>query len=651
MTASAAGRRVTLVDVRPRADTFIGDSALERTERRLAEAGHAVAIVRAVRPIDAEQGAWAESVAEEVRAARGDVVVVARAWSASFVDALRQAAAGAPLLRLSGIAAALDEKFDAVVDAEALLAWISGAPLPAPRKSPLRPRDLRALGALDADTRAEAGGRPTITGPAIGCPFLLDARQNPRFARLALDEQVQTRGCTFCLDNVGTYAMPREDEALAAWLGQLRSLRAARPEAREVLLVDERPHPFLPALFAALAAEPALHGLTVLVKSRVDWLLEFAREIERAIELAATSGSVLDLYLVGFESFDQAQLDLFNKGVTVADNVRAIELMRALGQRHPRAFAFDRHRAHGIVLFTPWSTPASLLENARRMREVRFDELRTEALRTRLRLYPRTPLHALAAHEGLLAGAFDEGRPDRAAEQGYDASVPWRFADARVEAIFQAANALRARHRELREADALELATRLLLERGVLAEAPSIAFAPLGAAVLAHGAREAIDVERVLADALFASIDRGRRPTEGRTIAKQDAPALVEAARRMGLAAAARDEGSNARVVLARDASALERALLAEAPPLPARIAQGARAHGHHLAALGSDSFAHRFALEREGARLGVTIVSSAVAGPCAIRRGAFGVEIEAGGPLRDDDRVAIGAVVRALPV
>jgi hypothetical protein len=659
-------RSVTLVDLRPNADSFMGGASVERARGRLAKAGHAVSLVRATRDVRPEDGGdearWSAEIAREVgataRASGADFVVVWRAWSEALIDRLREAAGDARLIRLGSIAAALDDRFDAVVDEEGLLALVSGLAPPPKRSGPLRPGDLRKLAATPEGAGApsqDAGARPTLTGPAVGCPFLLDARKNPRFAGLTLDERVQTRGCTFCLDNLGTYAMPSEPDVLAAWLGQLRALRASRPDTREVLLVDERPHPFLPALFAAIEGEPALHGLTLLVKSRVDWLLEFAEHVTRAIELAARSGSVLDLYLVGFESFDAAQLELFNKGVTVDDNLRAIALMRSLGARYPASFAFDRHRAHGIVLFTPWTTPASLLENARVMREVRFHELRTEAIRTRLRLYARTPLHALAASEGLLVDTFAEGRPDRAAEQGYDASVPWRFADARVEAIFQAATGLAARHRDVRDADALELATRLVLAREALASAPESAYAPLVAAVSAHGARASLEVARVLADATFAALGASqgdaKRASEGRVVEAADAPALVEAAGAMGFVSQARAcFDGRARVVVAREARALEAAMGAKPATLPSALRVGARVRAHRIAALASEAHAHRLVIERPGGRVVLVIAPTSVAGPCALRRGAFGVEIENPATLDDDDRVAIGQIVRALP-
>jgi hypothetical protein len=210
-----------------------------------------------------------------------------------------------------------------------------------------------------------------------------------------------------------------------------------------------------------------------MIKSRVDWLLEFAdTALTEAIEAAARTGSVLHLYLVGFENFDAEHLELFNKGYDVEANVRAIETLRRLGERFPDAFEYRRYRAHGIVLFTPWTSPESLLENARWMRKVRFDEVRAEAVRTRLRLYPRLPLYALAEREGLLLTEWPPGRTDRAFEQGYDASTPWRFRDPRTEAIYQAANALHEHAPELTDADVLEATVRFVLRWPALGAAP-----------------------------------------------------------------------------------------------------------------------------------------------------------------------------------
>ncbi len=493
-------KRVALLDLFAQKGGFLGDAALGALGAALVDRGHEVELVRSVLAEEpgADAEAWHARLASLVRRGRFDLVVLPRAWDPATIDALRAALAeGAALVRLTnGVAARLDDRFDRVLDPAGLLALAGGAAdVPAAAFKRTTARELRALPLAPLAVPIEAtnargddvlGSRPTLSGPSSGCPFLLDAAKSPLFADLGMDpDAIQTKGCTFCLDNTGAFVVRTEAEVLAAWLPQLRRLRGKNksPGVREILLTDERPHPYLPALFRAVRDE-GLGPIELMMKSRVDWLLEFADgPMSEAAAIAAESGSVLHVYLVGFESFDPFHLQLFNKGVTVEDNLRAIDALRALAARFPASFEHTKYRAHGIVLFTPWTRPEHLLENARVMRAVRFHELRAEAVRTRLRLYPRVPLHALAARDGLLVDRFEDGRGDRAAEQGYDASVPWRFQDARTEAIYRVATGLSRYDRTLADADVIEAATRFVLRYPGLARVPDVAYVPMDQAV------------------------------------------------------------------------------------------------------------------------------------------------------------------------
>ena len=513
---------IALLDLHARPDGFQSDASFGALGAMLEAQGHSVSLVRSVLGSDPDgPAAWHARLVAFVESGGFDFVVLARAWDGETLAVIRRAMpAGAHLVRLTeGVRAALDEQFDHVVDVEGFQRLLDGDRHPAPAEfRPVRPADMRrraespipprvlAPSPLPGGAQDELSARPVISGPASGCPFLLDAGRNPLFTSLGLDPtRVQTKGCTFCLDNTGSFAVFPEAAVLESWLGQLRRLGASSPGLREVLLTDERPHPYFPGLFRALIDDPSLPRIELLFKSRVDWLLEFAESaIADAAQLAMEHGSVLHLYLVGFESFDQFHLNLFNKGVRVADNVAAIEKIRELGRRFPRSFEFRRYRAHGIVLFTPWTTPESLLENARWMRAVGFDEFRSDALRTRLRLYPRVPLHALAEKDGLLVSAFDAGRPDRAVEQGYDASIPWRFRDDRVEAIFRAANDMRPTGL-LSDADRLEAAVRQVTGHRGLASVPDVAWVPIRETLLFSNSA---DLMRAGINASLLGIDR-----------------------------------------------------------------------------------------------------------------------------------------------
>jgi pyruvate-formate lyase-activating enzyme len=574
---TVAPTRVLVVDCYANDRVFIRDTLFGALDGELRAAGFDVVFRELVRD-DPPAGKAIRDVLRTVVEQPPGLIVLSRAWGAELVQSLRAAAGpSAAVVRHShGPPSPLDAIFDAVLDARGIVAFLCGE---SDRAAPHWRRSKREMAEVGAaSVEASIGDRPTISGPAKGCPFLVDVRASPAYRDADIDfDQVQTKGCSFCLDNVGAFAAFPEEEVVASWLTQLRAVRRVRPNAREILLTDERPHPYLPALFRAVLDDPSLHGIELLIKSRVDWLAEYADGAVRdACDLAAASGSVLHIYLVGFESFHQADLDLFNKAVSVADNVRAVELLRVLERRHPEAFEYRRHRAHGIVLFHPWTTLEGLLANARVMREVGFHELRSQALRTRLRLYGSVPLHALAERQCLLIEHFDEGRGDRAVEQGYDASVPWKFADSRIEAVYRAANAVADAFPQLSEADILEASVRFVTRWPVFATAPDLAALPIVQALYTWGASP--DEVLAVAGPAVASFDREVEAVAAgekagslkESVPRGEAEALVAAYRTMGLAASIvstharggadgqHDRGdSHAIVAVARDDAAL----------------------------------------------------------------------------------------------
>ncbi len=528
--------KLLLLDLVAQRGGFLTDDGMNRLAAQLAPEAE-VRVVRAVGISPGDPG-----LAEQVASGPPpELVVMSRAWSEALIAWVRTLIPSeARVVRLSrdGTPAALDGRFDAVLDVAGVVALVHGQ---TPERAQFRPsitKDLRRRleeQPQEPATSAGDGMRPTISGPASGCPWMADARKSKIFEGLE-GEGIQFKGCTFCLDQSGAYAAPTQAQAVESWLSQVRAIRARAPETREVLLIDERPHPFLPAFFEAIAAEPALHWIELLIKSRVDWLLQFGEShLAPGAIAAAKSGSVVHLYLVGFENFDQFHLELFNKGQTAEDAEAAIGLLRSLGARFPQSFEFRKLRAHGIVLFTPWTTPEALLENARWMKRLNFGELRSEALKTRLRLYPRTPLYHLAERDGLLTERFDTARPDRAAEQGYDASAPWRFRDQRTEAVFRVASALGAR-RTHDEADVLTSAASLLIAHPRLAEVPDDAHLPIMFSMQWRGWPRLRGLGTLDLDLELSGVMSGRKAASLKeNVPVALAPGLVRAYRAMGL--------------------------------------------------------------------------------------------------------------------
>ena len=252
-------RHLLLLDLVAQRDGFLTDEGMNRLALQLEPEGVPVRVLRAV-GVSPGDTAVMEGLAE---GPPPELVVMARAWSLALIDWVRTLIpSDARLVRLSrdGTPSALDEHFDAVLDVAGLQALLRGENPEQARFRPAITADLRRRLEEHAPLPATSAGdglRATISGPASGCPWMADARKSPIFEGLK-GEGIQFKGCTFCLDQSGAYAAPTQAQVLASWLGQVRALRAHSPQAREVLLIDERPHPFLPAFFEAVAQEPAL---------------------------------------------------------------------------------------------------------------------------------------------------------------------------------------------------------------------------------------------------------------------------------------------------------------------------------------------------------------------------------------------------------
>jgi hypothetical protein len=498
-----------LLDLRPAPDSHPSALPLSVAAGALAAAGYAVRQVRAVVPPGA-----AEAAAERVAAwlaglGAPAIVVVERLWPAALLVHLRRVGARVCVWWLrqdvrEDPGAAVDVTFgldlDGLPRAAALVAALAagsappGAAEPAPpglgrrapegwRSSPGPPEAaVRAAlrrawaprfaweplpGAAPAGTHDAADPCPAVLlGNASGCAFRPDARRDPLFAGLDLDPAtVAVHGCTFCLDG-GTFAPEPVAETVAFVLRQLDALDAALPGVERLVLADDQPLPLLGPLVAALAERAAGTAPSaaapgeprrLLLKARVPDLLRGEAALRAAGRAAAGCGWTLELHCVGFESFCDDLLALFQKGFRAADGERAAHLLHDLADAP--GLAAGRSRAHGFLLWTPWTTLEHLLATARAVRRVRFDALRDDWLETRLRLDPRQPLHALARAQGLLLEADGESserrarcaaprrpppvpaRPsaghagaavDRAAAQGYAPAVPWRFRDPRA---------------------------------------------------------------------------------------------------------------------------------------------------------------------------------------------------------------------------
>ena len=114
---------ILLLDLHARADGFVAGDAFGYVAARLTGAGHTVSQARMVASEAPDPAAFLEAIRERARASGAEVVVLARAWDRSLVDAVRRGLPAARLVRLTqGVRAAIDEVFDLVLDRAGLVA-------------------------------------------------------------------------------------------------------------------------------------------------------------------------------------------------------------------------------------------------------------------------------------------------------------------------------------------------------------------------------------------------------------------------------------------------------------------------------------------------------------------------------------------------
>lgn len=152
--------------------------------------------------------------------------------------------------------------------------------------------------------------------------------------------------------------------------------------------------------------------------------------------------SGLKSVFLGIESGVQRALDTFEKGVTVEQNVQALETLRGLGLEVKI----------GFILLDPYTTLEELMENLDWLREhvgpmSHIRRILTQPLNI-LEVYEGAPIMERLKDDGLLRGSF--------------AGYRYRFADTRIEILVRALVVLRRIGLSLR--DALAVARSMFLK-------------------------------------------------------------------------------------------------------------------------------------------------------------------------------------------
>lgn len=285
----------------------------------------------------------------------------------------------------------------------------------------------------------------------MGCPYRGAANETGFLDGLELPTSWGASGCTFC--NVGAYE--RQSAGLRRELMevQLRAL-AERGAFRRLVVQDEYIFRDLDTLIDLVVAI-APPGVEIMVRARVDYLSSCEPQLLRALETLGSRG-IITPYLIGFENFSDAELSRYNKGQTAAESEEAIATLDRLSATYPN---LQVSPSQGFILFGPWTTLEDLEVNAAAFRRLGFHRFRGRLTKSKLRLNPDAALVARARADGLLVESYVRADEDNAAETGYQAEIPYRFAHADVSRVWELLNGPQPIEGD-DEIDRLELATR-----------------------------------------------------------------------------------------------------------------------------------------------------------------------------------------------
>jgi hypothetical protein len=102
--------------------------------------------------------------------------------------------------------------------------------------------------------------------------------------------------------------------------------------------------------------EESVHLSQVNLVCRVDAVTRHAETLTKILSAARERGVRIMFSSIGFESFSEKILAHFNKGVTVAEIIECVELLRRLKDEFGDTLLYrrDEGATHGFIHPTPW---------------------------------------------------------------------------------------------------------------------------------------------------------------------------------------------------------------------------------------------------------------------------------------------------------
>ena len=265
----------------------------------------------------------------------------------------------------------------------------------------------------------------------LSCPFDASIDANPRYADVDLPPESSRFGCSYC--NAAREQLVMDDAGKERNLAhQIRYLQQHLPDLEEIAVPF--PEDYLLPLAAVLRRADE-HGIRpVVISGQFNSVSLAGRgdDLDQLLTAAEDAGFEFHVNVVGLESFDEDDLELYNRGDLGAVK-DALAVMRRLRLEHDPA-RFMPATVGSLILFHPWQTVEGLRRNIDAMRREGLEGIFTSINVNDMRFHPGVPMYHLAKRDGLLT-PVDTSEVQEVPLGGYFAEEPWRFANLRTEAI------------------------------------------------------------------------------------------------------------------------------------------------------------------------------------------------------------------------
>ncbi|HEX4507800.1 MAG TPA: radical SAM protein [Alphaproteobacteria bacterium] len=226
------------------------------------------------------------------------------------------------------------------------------------------------------------------------------------------------RTCSFCSIHVFYRAAPGKVVRTRKPVEIVREMRMLHDERGiTVFLFQDDDFPLFGPVWQRWTREFIAELYRAQLAGKVIWKINCRADAVDPVLFAEMKEAGLYYVYMGLESGSEDGLETLNKDITVAENIRAVEILKSLGL----VYEF------GFMLFDPSTTFDSVRDNVAFLRQIAGDGSASAAF-CRMLPYDGTPIKDVLAKEGRLKG--DVCDPD------YD------YLDPRVDAYFQALTGL-----------------------------------------------------------------------------------------------------------------------------------------------------------------------------------------------------------------